>query len=194
MDRMLGFASLLLMALAGLGLARQLAAQTAVLLGIAVTAALCVLTILLVFDTRTAAAASGVIRRVPSDTARRMGISLLESVRKYAAHPGTLVTVLIGSVGVQVLRVLQAFFLGRSLDIAAPLAIYFAFLPLILIVMLVPVTINGIGTSQAAFVWFFSQAQVPEAASFALSVLFVALGLVGNLPGALLYVTGKRGD
>jgi len=55
-------------------------------------------------------------------------------------------------------------------------------------VMLLPVTFNGIGTSQAAFVWFFGQAGVQAAPAFALSVLFVALGIVGNLPGAVLYV------
>jgi hypothetical protein len=49
------------------------------------------------------------------------------------------------------------------------------------------VTINGLGTSQAAFVWFFGRAGVASPPAFALSVLFVALGVVGNLPGAILY-------
>jgi len=55
------------------------------------------------------------------------------------------------------------------------------------------VTFNGIGTSQAAFVWFFARAGVPAAAAFALSVLFVALGIVGNLPGGILYAFGHSG-
>jgi len=53
-----------------------------------------------------------------------------------------------------------------------------------------PVTFNGIGTSQAAFVWFFARAGVDAAPAFALSVLFVALGIVGNLPGGILYAFG----
>jgi hypothetical protein len=60
--------------------------------------------------------------------------------------------------------------------------------------MLLPITVNGIGTSQAAFVWFFARAGVDAAPAFALSVLFVALGVVGNLPGAVLYATGEKGD
>lgn len=36
--------------------------------------------------------------------------------------------------------------------------------------------------------WLFSRAGVGDPQAFALSVLFVALGVVGNLPGALLYV------
>ncbi len=95
------------------------------------------------------------------------------------------------SLGVQVCASLQAFCLGRSLGIDAPLAAYFAFVPLILLIMLLPVTFNGLGTSQAAFVWFFARAGVTSAAAFALSVLFVALGIVGNLPGAMLYAAGS---
>ena len=64
-------------------------------------------------------------------------------------------------------------------------------MPLILLVMLLPVTFNGIGTSQAAFVWFFGRAGIPAPPAFALSVLFVALGVVGNLPGGLLYAFGR---
>jgi hypothetical protein len=98
--------------------------------------------------------------------------------------------VLAGSVAVQILRILQAYLLGRSLNIPAPVAAYFAFIPLILLVMLLPVTFNGIGTSQFAFVWFFARAGVESSPAFALSVLFVALGIVGNLPGGLLYAFG----
>jgi hypothetical protein len=39
-------------------------------------------------------------------------------------------------------------------------------------------------------VWLFSRAGVPPPQSFALSVLFVGLGILGNLPGALLYLGG----
>jgi hypothetical protein len=36
-------------------------------------------------------------------------------------------------------------------------------------------------------VLFFRTAGVPQPAAFALSVLFVALGVVGNLPGGVLW-------
>jgi hypothetical protein len=89
------------------------------------------------------------------------------------------------------LRIVQAY-LGADSASTLP-STYFAFIPLILLVMLLPVTFNGIGTSQAAFVWFFARAGVPAPAAFALSVLFVALGIVGNLPGGILYAVGHSG-
>jgi uncharacterized membrane protein YbhN (UPF0104 family) len=69
-----------------------------------------------------------------------------------------------------------------------PLLTYFEFIPLILLIMFLPITANGIGTSQAAFVYLFSKVGTPSAEAFALSVLFVALGIVGNIPGAIFYV------
>ena len=94
---------------------------------------------------------------------------------------------LAASAGVQALRIVQAYCLGRALGIEADLTVYFAFIPIILLIMLLPLTVNGLGTSQAGFVWFFTRAGVSSAPAFALSILFVALGVVGNLPGGLLY-------
>ena len=39
--------------------------------------------------------------------------------------------------------------------------------------MLLPVTVNGLGTSQWAFVWLFARVGVSAADAFALSILFV---------------------
>jgi hypothetical protein len=97
-------------------------------------------------------------------------------------------------VAVQALRVLQAWLLGLGLGVTAPLAAYFVCIPLILLVMLLPISMNGIGTSQAAFVWCFGSLGVAPADAFALSILFVALGIVGNLPGGILYGLGRTGD
>lgn len=191
MDRMLGVASVLLMAVAGLFLARDLATDTAILAGLVFSAALCLFTLFAIFSHRGAQVASRLAALIPVARVQRMAGRIVESVRKYARHPRPLLNVLFCSVLVQVLRILQAYYLGRGLGIAAPLSAYFALIPLILLVMLLPVTFNGIGTGQAAFVWAFRHAAVPDAAAFALSILFVGLGIVGNLPGALLYLAGS---
>jgi uncharacterized membrane protein YbhN (UPF0104 family) len=132
----------------------------------------------------------GIVDRLPWTGPRRMAGRLLEAVREYRHHHGALSAVLTASAGVQVLRVLQAYFLGISLGIATPVSAYFVVIPLILLIMLLPITVNGIGTSQAAFIWCFGAMGVGRPEAFALSVLFVALGVVGNLPGGLLYATG----
>jgi hypothetical protein len=187
MDRFLGVASLLVMSVAGLALARDLAANPVVLAALAVTSIACAVAVAMIFSTRAGTLVGGLLRIVPFSTFHRVGDDVVTAVRKYARFHRVLAGVLAGSLAVQVLRVVQAYCLGRALGIAAPLAVYFAFVPLILLVMLLPITVNGLGTSQWAFVFFFARAGVQSAPAFALSILFVGLGLVGNLPGAALY-------
>jgi uncharacterized protein (TIRG00374 family) len=194
MDRLLGVVSIVLVGGAGLLLAPSddLASARAISLSLTVASAVSLAGALVVFSERGARLAQTFTRRLPVGALRRLGGDLMQATRAYAPFHRELTNVLAGSIGVQVLRVLQAYCLGRALAIDAPLAAYFAFVPLILLVMLLPVSINGIGTSQMAFVWFFGRAAVPQAEAFALSVLFLALGVVGNLPGGLLYAFGPR--
>jgi glycosyltransferase 2 family protein len=191
MDRMLGVASLLLMALAGLLLARDLARNWVILASLAAAGAICLVTLLLVFTRGAAALAAAVLSRLPRGV-QGAGHRLLEAIQRYAAHHRQLAAVLGGSVAVQALRIAQCYYIGQSLGIEAPLSTYFAFVPLILLVMLLPVTMSGLGTGQAAFLWFFARAGVAAPAAFALSVIFIALGVVGNLPGAILYAGGRH--
>ena len=119
--------------------------------------------------------------------------TLLDAVRAYADHHGALAKVLAESILVQIFRVIQAWCLGQALGLTLPLATYFAFIPLIVFIMQIPITPNGIGTTQFAFDRFLVPQGAPAPQVFALSVLFLGLGVLGSLPGGLLYAMG-RGD
>jgi glycosyltransferase 2 family protein len=192
MDRVLGVLGVLAMGAAGLYLARDLpdlgrAVNASVLVALAVTALGCAAVAAAVFSARVAARLIALVQYLPWAKAHAAGSAVVGAVQRYASHHGLLGAVTLASIGVQVLRVLQAWCLGLGLGIAVPLPTYFAFIPIILLVMLLPVTVNGLGTSQAAFVLFFAAAGVGKPEAFALSVLFVALGIVGNLPGGILW-------
>jgi glycosyltransferase 2 family protein len=193
MDRLLGVLSIVIVGIVGLLLAptRDLASNRTIELSLAVTGAVCAVGALVVFSESVAGLTQRVTDRLPFARLRRMAGEVTQATRAYARYHGELANVLAGSVGVQVLRVLQAYCLGRALSIGAPLAVYFALVPLILLVILLPVSINGIGTTQVMFVWFFARAATPQAEAFALSVLFLALGVIGNLPGGFLYASSR---
>jgi uncharacterized membrane protein YbhN (UPF0104 family) len=95
------------------------------------------------------------------------------------------------SVAVQAIRVVQAWCLGEALGIDLPLTMYFAVMPVILLIMQVPITINGLGTTQVAFVTLFAASGIGAAPATALSILFLVLGVVGSLPGGVLYAFGE---
>jgi len=192
MDRVLGVLSLLVVCVAALAAARHVVSSALVFPAVGVAALICIVAAFAVFSARAATFAQSLATRIPNGRLARGSVRLIDGLRRYAHHSAALANVLMMSVLVQVVRVLQAYCLGLAIGVDVPLPLYFVFIPVIVLIMQIPVAPSGIGTSQAAFLWLFGAAGVPAADAVALSILFVALGFVGNLPGALLYVAGGR--
>ena len=106
---------------------------------------------------------------------------------RYRDRLGLLAFVLGLSIGVQLLRVLQAFLLSEAMDLGTPAIYFLCFIPPILIVTMLPISVGGWGTANLAYVALFSQVGMDPDGAFVLSVLILALGVVGNLPGGLIY-------
>jgi uncharacterized protein (TIRG00374 family) len=188
MDRLLGVVSILMVGVAGAFLARDLVDVRVVFPALALLSAASAAGLATVFSPRVARVIGLTVERIPHG--RDVGHRLMAAIQRYAGYRGALANVLVCSVLVQLLRVLQTCALGLALGLTVPFGVYLALVPLILLIVLMPITINGIGTTQAGFVWLFGRAGVPGAPAFALSVLFLAIAIVGNLPGGLLYLTG----
>ena len=186
MDRALGVLSVVLVAAIALPFATVEGRHELTLI-LAGVGAVCVVAAAVVFSERAAGGLRTIASGIPIGLLRRVTAALTDAVRSYAHHHSAMLRVLALSVLVQVFRVLQAWCLGRALGIDLPLATYFAFIPLIVLIMQIPITPNGLGTTQLAFERFFVPQGAPAAPVFALSVLFLALGILGSLPGGILY-------
>lgn len=187
MDRLLGTIGLVLLAAAGIFTAASVLPDGALTIAVVMAALGCLGASMLVYSRTLESLLQRLARQLP---ARLMvpASRLVVAIRAYSTRHAALVGVLILSVAVNVLRVLQAYTLGQSLALEAPLFAYAAFVPIIVLVMQLPISIYGLGTTQLAFGWFFSRVGTTEPEAFALSVLFLGLGLVGALPGGLLYM------
>lgn len=126
------------------------------------------------------------------EAARRV-LALAEAFGRYRDHRRALAVVFALSLGVQVLRVLEAYVLGRGIGLPVTFGYYLVFMPVGLLMLLLPVSISGFGLPQGLIVWMLRPQGVPDADAFALSTLIVLSGLVGNLPGAWLYLRAARG-
>ena len=187
MDRVLGVLSVVIVGAAALSIAPLYARDPVVIVALAAGGAGCVAAGMAIFSENAAVGLRRLAGRLPSAALGRVVASLTDAIRRYSNHRDELCRVLIASIAVQALRVLQAFCLGQSLGIGLSLGVYFAYIPIVLLVMLLPVTVQGLGTGQWAFSWLFSQVGVTPADAVALSLLFIALGIFGNVPGAILY-------
>ena len=119
-------------------------------------------------------------------------LRLTDAVGRYRNRRGVLVHVLVWSVVVQVLRITQAYILALGLGMTVPFTYFLLFMPLALLLLLLPISISGFGLPQGGIVWMLQPMGVPESQAFALSTLIVLTGLAGNLPGLLLWLRARN--
>ena len=111
-----------------------------------------------------------------------------DAVARYRLRRGILLNVMVWSIVVQVLRIVQAYLLGLGLGIEVGFAAYLLFMPVGLLMLLLPISVSGFGLPQGVFVWMLRPLGVADVQSIALSTLIVLTGLAGNLPGLVLWL------
>lgn len=194
MDRILGVVSMVIVGACALAFAPDLGIAHGVMLALSIAFVASAVAGLLVFSEPASVAFVRAMNVVPIGAVRRATAALTEAVRRYSVHHGVLSRVLAMSIAVQAIRVIQAWCLGEALGIELPLLAYFATVPVILLIMQVPITINGLGTTQVAFVTLLGASGADTAHTTALSLLFLALGVIGSLPGGVIYAFADQAE
>lgn len=180
MDRLLGLLSMLLTGLLSLTFFYSVYPHPA-LLGLVVVGSVGLVAVLALALSRR------VHSRILASGQETWWTKAAQAMARYRVRLGTLAFVLLLSVGVQLLRVLQAYLLSEAMDLGTPAIYFLCFIPPILIVTMLPISVGGWGTTNVAYVALFSQVGMDPDGAFVLSVLILALGVIGNLPGGLIY-------
>jgi glycosyltransferase 2 family protein len=186
-DRLLGLLSILVIALVGVAVAGSRVVDNAPLVFGTVGVVLVAGTLATLFADRWIRVA------LPRDWHGRGAgarvLRLADALGAYRGHRGAIVAVSILSLGVQVLRILQAYFLGRAIGIDVPFSYYLLFMPAGLIALMMPISLAGFGAPQGLIVWLLRPRGVPDADALALSTLIVLSGILANLPGGAIYLS-----
>ena len=186
-DRLLGITSLVMMALVGLVAWPTNQAPWTLPLIVGAGAAVCVAAFWADDWMRWVIPA----RRHEGFLSRRV-LRLTDAVGRYRGRRAALFHVLAWSIVVQVLRITQAYILGVGLGMMVPFTYFLLFMPLALLLLLLPISISGFGLPQGGIVWMLQPMDVPDTQSFALSTLIVLTGLAGNLPGLFLWLRARN--
>jgi uncharacterized membrane protein YbhN (UPF0104 family) len=125
--------------------------------------------------------------------ARRV-LAVSDAISRYRGRRSVLVHVTLLSIVVQLLRIIQAYLLGLGLHMSVPFRYYLFFMPIGLLMLLLPISVSGFGLPQGVIVWLLRPVGVADEQSFALSTLIVLTGLAGNLPGLVLWLLEKGGQ
>ncbi len=92
----------------------------------------------------------------------------------------------------QVNVILHFFLIGRALSLQIHLVDYFIFIPIVLLIQLIPITINGLGLREGAYIEIFEFYGIAAGSAFAFALVDVAFMLLIGIIGGIIYVTRQQ--
>ncbi len=112
--------------------------------------------------------------------------SLYVALHEYRSRPGVLAVVLATTLAVQLPRFFGIWLCGEAVGVGISPLPYLLLGPLLLLVVMVPFTINGLGVREAFFIAFLAQFGVSADAALATGFLYFAVTVATSLPGGFL--------
>jgi uncharacterized protein (TIRG00374 family) len=110
----------------------------------------------------------------------------------YRNQKGVIAKALILSLFIQFAGILAVYFLALGLGQHIPFLAFLIYLPLIILVSLIPISISGLGVREGAFVIFFGLIGVRPEAATAISLSWFITVSAGSLLGLVEYIKYKK--
>lgn len=114
------------------------------------------------------------------------------SLYELRGQKGVLALVMLISLFYQALQIVTIYLLGLALEIEISIINYFLFIPIVLAVSMLPISLNGLGVREGAWVALFSLVSVPDTAALSLSLLTLLLMSVVSLLGGAFYLFDRK--
>ena len=143
------------------------------------------------------AAAVLFLPRLGGEKVRRAGgnsklAKVTEALFAFRGHGKALAGAFFWSLCLQIAVVINAWVIARALRMDLDLAPFFLITPLAVFIMMIPVSINGIGVRENFFIFFLAALGVAEGAGLAFAWLDYSLLLLQALAGGLVYALGRE--
>lgn len=91
---------------------------------------------------------------------------------------------------VQLANVALVYLVAQALNIAAPVSYYGIVVPMVSLLTLLPISLNGMGVREGGVVLFLSPLGVPAEAALTLAFLWFAVHVVCSMIGGIIYLLG----
>jgi uncharacterized membrane protein YbhN (UPF0104 family) len=125
-------------------------------------------------------------------TARFERLSQLsEGVRFYFHHPRLMLGTTVLSVGVQLANVVLVWCLGLAIGVPVPAVYYLILVPLVSLLTLLPISLNGMGIREWTTALFLGQLGVGEGAALCLALLWFLVLTAVSCVGGIVYLSGS---
>jgi glycosyltransferase 2 family protein len=89
-----------------------------------------------------------------------------------------------------IITIFEFYFIAQSFSAQISIGYFFLFIPLLIYLSMLPVSVGGIGLIEAGLVLFFSTVGMPLETCLSTALAFRVLQLGCALPGAMIYLLG----
>ena len=117
---------------------------------------------------------------------------LHESILEYKKYPKTLLLSFIFTILAHVTRVVTYYFVALSFNISVPFIYFFLFIPLITLIIMIPISIGGLGVGEGAFVAFFALVGVSLNSCIIMALTNSLINTLFTLTGGVVYLFYKN--
>jgi len=114
-----------------------------------------------------------------------------ETILHYRTQKGPFARATLWAFLLQLNVVVYYFLIGRALHLKIQFIDYFIFIPLVLIIQTIPITISGLGLREESYIEIFRYYGIAAQTAVSFSLIGVAFNLVIGLVGGVIYVTRK---
>jgi len=115
-----------------------------------------------------------------------------ETILHYRTQKGPFLRATLWALLLQLNVILYYFLIGRALHLEIQFIDYFIFIPIVLVIQIIPVTINGLGLREGSYIEIFKYYGILPQTAVSFSLVDVAFNLVLGAIGGTIYVSRKR--
>jgi uncharacterized membrane protein YbhN (UPF0104 family) len=119
-------------------------------------------------------------------------MQLLDSAELFHGDRRGMVCVTLLSLVVQLANIVLAWLIGEGLGLPVPFLYYGVLIPLVSILTLLPISLNGMGLREGGTILLLAPLHVNEASAITLSLLIFAVYTAASLMGGVVYLFGHR--
>lgn len=189
MERILGMIGMMLIGITAIfSLQARLAKLSILYIGL-------ILFIILIYYLLTSLKLSWLKEKLLSIKSFNLGNSIREFYRAFKIYKNKRKILIIGigySVLVQLLIITINYLIAKGLSIPVPFFSLLAYIPIITVISLIPLVINGLGLREASYVFFFSLINITKAQAMSLSIVFFGASVIASSIGGIAFIFLKK--
>ena len=191
LERYTGLAALLMIGLISLVFISSLPEATLVKILILGISTIFIVATIIVANSRVKNLTINLVSKLKITKLEKVVFEVYETFGKYKNHKSSFLNAVFLSIIIQVMNIVVYIILSNALNIKVPWGYFFLFFPIITVISMLPISINGLGIREGINVYLFTQVGVANSQALSLSLSWFLMVMVISLLGGFVFVFRK---